>query len=131
MSWTILADGVLLLHAAFVAFAALGGLLALRCRWMPWLHLPAAAWGAFIELTGRICPLTPIENQLRIAGGSAGYEGDFLERYLVRVLYPEALTRDTQLALAGLLVLSNVVIYVVVWRRRHGESRLRRTAPRA
>jgi len=111
------ADLVLLLHLAFVLFAALGGLLALRWRRAPWVHLPAAAWGAFIEISGGICPLTPLENRFREAAGASGYQEGFIEHYLVSLLYPE-LTRETQFVLAALLVVLNVVVYTIVWRRR-------------
>ena len=114
------ADLVVLVHLAFVLFVVLGGLLALRWRWMPWLHLPAAIWGAAVELFGWYCPLTPLENSLRRAGGAAGYEGGFVERYLLPLLYPGDLTREIQLVLGALVVLVNVAIYLVVWRRRRG-----------
>jgi hypothetical protein len=114
----LLADLVVVIHLLFIVFMALGGLLAVRWRWVPWLHLPAAAWGGFVELTGRICPLTPLENQLRRAAGGAGYKGDFIEHYLLPVIYPAGLTREIQFALAALLVVINAVIYAVVWRRR-------------
>jgi len=114
-SW--LADAVLL-HLLFIVFAVGGGLLALRWRWMPWLHLPALTWGATVELTGWICPLTPLENALRRAGGAAGYAAGFIERYLLPLIYPGALTRELQFVLGGTLLLINAVVYAVVWRRR-------------
>ena len=61
----ILADLVVGVHALFVAFVVLGGLLALRWPWVAVLHLPAAVWGALIEFQGWICPLTPLEKSLR------------------------------------------------------------------
>jgi hypothetical protein len=115
-SW--LADAVLLLHLLFIVFAVGGGLLALRWRWMPWLHLPALTWGATVELTGWICPLTPLENALRRAGGAAGYAEGFIERYLLPLIYPGALTREQQFVLGGTLLVINAVVYAVVWRRR-------------
>jgi hypothetical protein len=116
-SW--LADAVLLVHLLFIVFAVGGGLLALRWQWMPWLHLPALAWGATVEFTGWICPLTPLENALRHAGGAAGYAESFVERYLLPLIYPGALTRELQCVLGGTLLLINVVVYALVWRRRH------------
>ncbi|MBC5781759.1 DUF2784 domain-containing protein [Ramlibacter sp. USB13] len=116
MTWRLLADAVLVLHLLFVAFAMLGGLLALHWRWMPWLHLPALAWGVTVEWTGGICPLTPLENALRMAGGAAGYQGGFVEHYLLPLLYPTGLTRGVQWLLGGGLLLFNAVAYLLVWR---------------
>lgn len=117
MPAALLADLVLVAHLAFVVFAALGGLLALRWRRAPWVHLPAVAWGAFIEISGGLCPLTPLENRLRQAAGESGYQGDFIEHYIVSLLYPSSLSRDVQFVLAALLVVLNLVVYAVVWRR--------------
>ena len=117
MASSILADLVLFTHFAFVVFALLGGLLALVWRWTPLVHLPAMAWGAYIELTGRICPLTPLENVLRRAAGSEGYSGGFIEHYLVPILYPRGLTAEIQGSLALLLVVANVAVYTLVVRR--------------
>jgi hypothetical protein len=114
----VLADLVLVLHLAFIVFAATGGLLWLRWRRAPWLHLPAVAWGALVELSGGTCPLTPLENALRRAAGATAYPGDFVEHYLVPVVYPPTLSRGLQLGLAAALVLSNALVYGAVWRAR-------------
>ena len=114
MMYRLLADVVLVAHLAFVVFVVLGGLLALKAPWAALLHLPAAAWGAYVELRGRVCPLTPLENRLRALGGEAGYDGGFIEHYLLPVLYPGGLTRGVQLALAGAVVAVNVVVYALV-----------------
>ncbi len=118
MPHALLADLVLALHAAFVLFVVFGGLLALRWRWLAWLHLPAAAWGAWVSLAGWICPLTPLENRLRRLAGAEGYEGSFLEHYVVPVLYPAGLTREVQIALGVGVLLLNGVVYWLWWRRR-------------
>ena len=117
MLYRLLADAVLLFHLLFVAFAVAGGLLALRWRWMPWLHLPAVAWAALVEFNGWICPLTPLENQLRAAGGAAGYSGGFIEHYLLPLLYPAALTPQLQWWLGGGLLAFNAVVYLVCYLR--------------
>jgi hypothetical protein len=114
----VLADVVVLVHLAFVAFVALGGLLALRWRWMPWVHLPAAAWGALLELFGWTCPLTPLENWLRVRGRAPAYPGGFVDRYVLPVVYPVALTRERQVALGVLVCAANLAVYMLVWRRR-------------
>jgi hypothetical protein len=118
MLYRALADLVVLTHLAFIGFALLGGVLALRWRWVPWAHLPAAAWGAAVELFGWFCPLTPLENALRRASGAAGYSGGFIERYLLPILYPAALTREVELVLGCAVVVLNLVVYLAVWRRR-------------
>jgi hypothetical protein len=114
----VAADAVLLLHLGFILFVLLGGALALRWRWAPLLHLPAVAWGVYIELSGGLCPLTPLENRLRIAAGEAGYTGGFIEHYLVPLIYPAGLTQDVQYVLAAIVVGVNALAYGWVWRRR-------------
>jgi len=118
MVYRVLADLLVLTHLAFIGFALAGGLLALRWRWVPWAHLPAAAWGAAVELLGWYCPLTPLENALRRASGAEGYAGGFIERYLLPIIYPAALTREVQLVLGGAVVVLNLAVYLAVCRRR-------------
>lgn len=118
MGWRLLADAVVLVHLLFVLFVVAGGLLALRWPWITVAHLPALAWGAYVEFSGRLCPLTPLENRLRAAGGAAGYEGGFVEHYLLPVLYPGGLTPAVQWGLgAGLLAINAVVYGALLWRR--------------
>ena len=112
------ADAVLLLHLGFILFVLLGGVLAVRWRRAPLLHLPAVAWGVYIELSGGLCPLTPLENRLRIAAGDAGYAGGFIEHYLLALIYPAGLTQDVQYVLAAIVVGVNALAYGWVWRRR-------------
>lgn len=115
MTYRVLADAVLVLHLAFIVFVVAGGLLALRWRWAPFVHLPAACWGAFIIATGGLCPLTPLENALRRAAGAEGYPGGFIEHYLLPVIYPAGLTPSMQLMLAALAVTANLLAYSLVW----------------
>ncbi|MDA2937755.1 DUF2784 domain-containing protein [Acidobacteria bacterium AH-259-A15] len=111
MLYRVLADLVVAVHLAFVLFAVLGGLLVLRWSRCAWIHVPAALWAVFIELAGGVCPLTPLENWLRQKGGAIGYRVDFIEHYIVPVLYPTVLTRRLQITL-GLFVLAvNLGIY--------------------
>ena len=117
MPYRLLADAVVVLHLAFVVFVVCGGLLVLWRRSTAFIHLPAAAWGVSIELSGRICPLTPLENRLRTLAGDAAYSGDFVERYLMPVLYPPDLRRDVQIALGLFALAVNVAFYLCAWRR--------------
>lgn len=114
MLYRVLADTTLIVHFAYVLFVVLGGLLVLHWRWIAWLHLPAVLWGAFVELTGRICPLTPLELWLRDLGGERGYEGGFIEHYITSWIYPEGLTRELQIGLGIGAVAVNVVVYALV-----------------
>jgi len=116
----LLADAVVAVHLAFIVFVLAGGLLVLRRRGWAALHLPAVVWGAFAEISGTLCPLTPLENSLRLRAGDAGYAGGFIEHYLIPLLYPEALTARTQVVLGLTVIAVNVVVYALAWRRwRH------------
>lgn len=118
MSDRLLADAVVVLHLLFIAFALLGGALVLRWPCLAWFHLPAAAWAAYIEFSGTICPLTPLENALRRRAGVAGYEGGFVEHYVIPVIYPAGLTPRVQLAIGVAVVAINAAFYFAAWRRR-------------
>jgi hypothetical protein len=120
MPYRLLADAVLVLHLGFVLFVALGGLLVLRWPRLAWVHLPAAAWGALIMFAGWICPLTPLENELRRLGGQAGYQGGFIENYIVALIYPSGLTRGIQVALGLGVIVVNAFVYgrLLAWKRR-------------
>lgn len=117
------ADIVVIVHLAFIVFVVTGGFLVIRWRWVAFLHIPCAVWGALIEFTGWICPLTPLECWLREAAGGAGYGGGFVDHYVVPLVYPVTLTRRMQFWL-GLTVLAvNLLAYglVIVARRRDRE----------
>ncbi len=114
----VLADAVLLAHLAFVVFVALGGVLVLRWPRLAWVHVPAALWGAVVELTGAVCPLTPLENSLRRRAGHVPYAGGFVDHYVTAVLYPVTLTRSRQVALGVLVLAVNGIVYWLVIRTR-------------
>lgn len=118
MLYLLLANFLVFLHVAFVAFVVLGVLLVQRSPRLAWFHLPSALWGAFIEFAGWACPLTPLENRFRQLGGDAGYAGGFVEHYLLPVLYPQALTRPIQVVLGVLVLILNAIGYGRLWRHR-------------
>jgi len=111
MPYRLAADAVLLFHLAFIVFVLLGAVLVARRRWLAVVHLPVAAWGFFVEISGRGCPLTAAENYLRIRSGQSGYSEGFLEHYLLWLIYPAGLTRGTELVLAAVVLVVNAVLY--------------------
>ena len=116
MWYSLLANLVVLLHFTFVLFVLFGGLLTVKWPRIMWIHGPALLWGCIVEFTGAVCPLTPLENHLRLRGGEAGYESDFVSSWLLPILYPEALTPGIQLAFGAFVLLLNVAVYTWVWR---------------
>ena len=117
MSYALASTLVLLVHLAFVLFVVFGATLLPRWPRLAWLHLPAAAWGFFVEFTGRGCPLTAFENLLRLRAGQGGYPEGFIEHYILALLYPNGLTRATQLVLAAAVLAINLLLYAWAFRR--------------
>lgn len=126
MAFRVLADATVVLHLLFVAFVVCGGVLVLRWPRIAWAHLPAAAWGAWVEFAGWICPLTPLEIWLRRRGGEAAYSSSFVEQYLLPVLYPPTLSRESQWLLGGVVILVNALVYAVVLRQSASAARVKR-----
>lgn len=122
MPYRLAADAVALVHLAFVVFVLLGALLALKWRWIPWVHLPTTAWGLFNELSGRACPLTGIENDLRVQAGEPGYARGFIEHYLLNAIYPSGVPSEVQTILS--VVVFTTITSIYVWLHlRHWRSR--------
>jgi uncharacterized protein DUF2784 len=124
--FSVLADLVLVAHFAFVLFVVLGGVIALRWPRVAYAHIPVALYGAAIEFSGFVCPLTPLEVGLRRRGGEAGYEGGFVEHYITAALYPSGLTRELQVGLGIAVVVINAAVYAI-WLRRRRIARPRGT----
>ena len=119
MLYALLADIVVLLHFAFILFVIFGGLLVFWKPRLIWLHLPTAIYGVLIEWVGWICPLTPLEHRFRRLAGQSGYQGGFVDHYLLPIIYPDGLTDRVQLVLGAVVVAVNLLIYgVFMWRRR-------------
>jgi hypothetical protein len=115
--YQLLADAIVITHFIFIVFVVGGGLLVIYWPRVTWAHLPAAIWGAVVEFTGWICPLTPLENHFRELGGGVSYSGDFIAQYLLVVIYPENLTAEIQCILGGLVIAINVIFYTLAIRR--------------
>ncbi|HKL63426.1 MAG TPA: DUF2784 domain-containing protein [Woeseiaceae bacterium] len=123
MAASLAADAVLLLHGVFILFVVAGGLLALRWPLAAAVHVPCAAWGAYIEFSGGICPLTPLEQHLRRLAGEAGYSGGFIEHYLLPLIYPAGLTPTVQIVLGSGVIVVNLIVYGLVLGRRRAGTR--------
>ena len=115
MIYRVLADLVVVAHLLFIVFALLGGLLLLWRRVWLIIHLPAAIWVSLISVKGWICPLTPLENFLRVKAGAGGYGGGFVEHYIIALIYPVGLTPQLQLILGVVALLVNIGIYGLVF----------------
>ncbi len=119
MLYLLAANLVMLLHFAFIVFALFGSLAVLRWPTLAWVHLPVVGWGVLVAVMGWVCPLTPLENRLRQAGGQNGYSESFIEHYLAALIYPEGLTRQMQITLGMVLLLVNIGAYAwLYWRSR-------------
>ena len=117
MFYKLAADAVVLLHLGFVLFVVAGGLLVLRWHRIALLHLPAVVWAVLLEFYGWLCPLTPLELGLRVAGGQSGYSGGFVEHYILPLLYPAGLDRPLQIAMGSFVVAINLAVYGwLLWR---------------
>ncbi|MFA8433271.1 MAG: DUF2784 domain-containing protein [Marinifilaceae bacterium] len=112
MIYRVLADIVVVFHLAFILFVFLGGLLVLKWTKVAWCHVPMVIWGAVVEFGNLICPLTHLEFYLRTLGGERGYAIDFVEQYIVPIVYPAALTIQLQIVLGTLVLLINGLIYL-------------------
>ena len=117
MTALLAAKAVLLLHLAFLSLVVFGGLLVVRRPRLAWLHLPALAWGVWIVASHGLCPLTVLEGQLLAKAGVPGYDGGFIDHYLVPLLYPPGLTPQNQTGLGIALALWSLAIYGLVVRR--------------
>src|ERR1700761_4342505 len=115
MVYRALADAVVIFHFCFITFVLVGGVLVLRRPRVAWLHLPAISWGIFVEWSGWMCPLTPLENRLRELGGLAMYSGDFLDRHLTAIIYPEGLTRTFQIIYGSIVAAINLTVYTIIF----------------
>ena len=117
MLYRLLANAVVVVHGLFIVFVVAGGFLAWRWRWVAALHVPCAAWGVWIEYRHLVCPLTPLENHLRAKAGQQGYEGGFIEHYLVPAIYPGGLTPRMQVLIGTAALVVNLLAYGVLARR--------------
>ena len=122
MLYGMLADLVLILHMGFVLFVSVGAVAALYRSRLALLHVPCLAYGSALEFVGWICPLTPLEQTLRLRAGQEGYAGGFIEHYIGGLLYP-ADWHSTRIWLGVALVGFNVIVYTFLIARALRERR--------
>lgn len=113
----LLADAIVIIHFLFIIFIIGGGLLVISWPRVAFFHLPAAIWGAAVEIFGWICPLTPLENRFRCLAGENSYSGDFIVQYMIPVIYPENLTTSVQKILGALVIVVNIIFYLIAIRK--------------
>jgi hypothetical protein len=112
------ADALVILHLGFIVFVVVGGFLVWRWPRLVWIHPPVALWGGLVEFFGWTCPLTPLENELRRIAGDTGFEGGFIDHYVIPIVYPPGLDRTLQIALGVTVLLVNAAAYTLYFRRK-------------
>ena len=120
----LLANSILVAHFAFILFVVFGGLLVFYKEWILWLHIPAIFWGALIEFFGWICPLTHLENNFRTLAGQSGYNYGLIQHYLLKAIYPDGLTRQVQIMLGFGILILNLFVYAVFFKKSVSKKRL-------
>ena len=111
MGYRLAADGMMIAHLLYIIFVVVGGLLVVRARWLLWLHVPAVAWAIYVQFVGRACPLTSWEKGLRDLAGESGYDGGFIDHYLMPVIYPDDMPVAMNMVLGTAVVLVNAAVY--------------------
>jgi len=119
----LLSDLVLIIHLGFILFVLLGGFLALRWRWLMWLHIPSVMWAVWVEVMAWICPLTHLENALRQRAQQPSYDTSFVEQYLLPIIYPAQLTPQIQFILALVVIVINLIAYGLMIKKRSFRQR--------
>lgn len=134
MLYRLLADLIVIVHAAWVLFLVLGQVailigLALGKSWArnPWfrsLHLAMIGYVVLEAALGWDCPLTVWEHRLRERAGQATYPGDFLGYWAHRLIFVDAEPWVFTLvyALFGLLVAATFVGAPPRWSRPQAQA---------
>jgi hypothetical protein len=117
MTYLILANIILAVHLLFIVFVVFGSLFVFYKRWLSWLHIPAVIYGILVEFSGWICPLTPLENHVRVLAGQSGYTHSFVQQYLLKMIYPEGLTRQDQIIIGCAILILNFFVYLLIFRQ--------------
>ncbi len=117
MFYRLALDATIIFHFGFIVFVIFGGLLAWKWRWTKWVHLPALAYGVLVELFQWYCPLTTLEQSLRVKADLPIYSGSFISSQLSRLIYidvPQGYLIAGAVAVAAL----NMALYAYLGRSR-------------
>ena len=115
MIFRIIASILVLIHGLFILYVLFGAFLNFKWPKMIWIHLPMVIWGALVEYMHWICPLTPLENYFRQKARTGVYEGDFIDQYIIPLIYPENLTPQFQVVFGSLVIVLNLIVYGFFW----------------
>ena len=111
------ANLTLIAHLIFILFVVFGGLIFFIFPKIIYTHLPALLWGIYIELTNNVCPLTYLENWFLYKGELSTYFNDFINNYLFPIIYTEGLTAEIQIYLGTSLIVINILIYGLIYKK--------------
>ena len=109
------ANCVLIFHAAVALFAVLGAPLILIDPRIAIIHLPIVAWSSIVNLAHWTCPLTPLEQRLRLLAGQSSFQGGWIQHYVDPIVKPLGMPRKLELVAGVSVVVWNAVLYGVVW----------------
>ena len=110
------ANLTLIIHFIFILFVIFGGLIFFIFSKIIYIHFPTLIWGIYVEFTNSICPLTYLENWFLYQDGLTTYPGNFINKYLLQIIYPEGLTSNIQIYLGITLIIINIMIYGLIFK---------------
>ena len=114
----LLPTTVAVVHASAVLLMVTGGLVGLRRPALLRVHVPVALAVLAVNLAGVACPLTELEQALRVQAGQARYAGGFLDHYALSPLGLVQSETRVQVGIYAVAVLPNVLAYGLLARRR-------------
>ena len=115
--WRGLADGVVAVHYAYMAYLVVGGFIAWRWPRTIWLHVLAVGWAVAIVVTKVPCPLTALQNHFRESAGGRPLSDSFINLYIRGTFYPADQQTIARVVL-GAVVLGSWIGFVLIQRRR-------------
>ncbi len=113
----VLAELCVTLHFLWILFVVFGIVFALKRSRLAWFHLGGLLFSLFLNITGWYCPLTYLENYLRMSCGEGGnYGSSFIAHYLLPIIYPDMPEMIIRIGEVFFVCL-NLVVYGVIAKR--------------